>query len=131
MEIINFKNLYNLMNNYLSLHRIVSQVQVYFLFNNEYFKFFFYWSLGDDSSRMSFSSTSSKESSSVGTSTNNGNAMNGNVLHSSFSKPGKTKKIIENFEWKFSFQALSVTTSVSENHSIPLNGKNLFDRNFW
>jgi len=60
---------------------------------------------GDDSSRMSFSSTSSKESSSVGTSTNNGNAMNGNVLHSSFSKP-----------------ALSVTTSVSENHSIPLNG---------
>lgn len=60
---------------------------------------------GDDSSRMSFSSTSSKESSSV----NNGNTINGNVLHSSLSEP-----------------ALSVTTPIPdkthESNSTPING---------
>jgi hypothetical protein len=41
---------------------------------------------GDDSSRMSFSSTSSKESSAV---TNSD--RNENILHSSLSEPGKRK----------------------------------------
>jgi hypothetical protein len=44
--------------------------------------------------------------------------------------PVKRRKLLKISNEKFSFQALSVTTSVSENHSIPLNGKNLFDRNF-
>jgi hypothetical protein len=40
---------------------------------------------------MSFSSTSSKESSSVGASFNNTNPSNGIVLHSSLSEPGKNE----------------------------------------
>ena len=45
--------------------------------------------LGDDSSRMSFSSTSSKESSLLVAPNNIKNESNGVVLHSSFSEPGK------------------------------------------
>ncbi len=79
---------------------------------------------------MSFSSTSSKESSSV----NNGNTINGNVLHSSLSEPGKPIKIIQNLEKKIFFPALSVTTPIPdkthESNSTPINGKRTsFDRN--
>jgi hypothetical protein len=45
---------------------------------------------------MSFSSTSSKESSSVVTGINNGNESNGFVSHSSLSEPGKENMIISN-----------------------------------
>jgi hypothetical protein len=47
-------------------------------------KILFLYFSGDDSSRMSFSSTSSKESSAITSSD-----RNGSVLHSSLSEPGK------------------------------------------
>lgn len=71
---------------------------------------------------MSFSSTSSKQSSPIQTKTNE---TNGNVLHSSLSEPG-------NFEQReqqlliHSFSAISVTTPVSDVPStkpIAINGK--------
>ena len=86
--------------------------------------------IGDDSSRMSFSSTSSSKDSSSGTSGMN----NGNVLQSSLSEPGKIHWISEKSNWRLSFQAISTSMSNSDdttktlvNNPIPTNGKNLFD----
>jgi hypothetical protein len=80
------------MNNYPNLIIIVYQVQVYFKEKSNQILFIFYV-LGDDSSRMSFSSTSSKESSSVAAPINTTNQSNGIVLHSTLSEPGKTNTI--------------------------------------
>ncbi|CAF1275820.1 unnamed protein product [Adineta steineri] len=67
---------------------------------------------GDDSSRMSFSSTSSKESSSVIVNTNNTNEINGNVLHSSISE--STTSI--------SAPMSDNPSKSSETNPIPING---------
>jgi len=63
----------------------------------------------DDSSRMSFSSTSSKESSSIPTAVNNGNESNDVVLQSSLSEPVSTP-ISDN------------PSKTLENNPIPING---------